>query len=115
MFTTVVPAFCLLSPEESLEDCFARQGKVLGHIAEKTGQCSNPERRVAGDGDVVLAAFVGGQPEVTACLTGYAIAQIGDGFCEVVARDVPRKPQALMTSSRTKWSRMTFGAFPSSK
>ena len=70
---------------------------------------------MAGHRDVVLAAFQGGQPEVAVCLTGYAIAQIGDGSCEVVARDVPWKPQALITSSRTKWSRMTFGAFPSSK
>ena len=88
---------------------------MLGHVAEKTGQRSNPERRVAGDRDVVLAAFQGGQPEVTACLTGYAIAQIDEGFCEVFAGDVARKPQALMISSRTKWSRMTFGAVPSSK
>ena len=88
---------------------------MLGDIAEKTGQRSDQERRVAGDRDVVLAAFQGGQPEVAACLTGYAIAQICEGSCEVVARDVPRKPQALMISSRTKWSRITFGAVPSSK
>ena len=88
---------------------------MLGHVAEKTGQRSDPERRVAGDRDVVLAAFQSGQPEVAACLTGYAIAQIDEGSCEVFAGDIARKPQALMISSRTKWSRMTFGAIPSSK
>ena len=88
---------------------------MLGHVADDAGQRSNSERRVARDRDVVLAACQGGKPEVAACLTGYAIAQIGEGFCEVFARNVPRKPQALMISLRTKWSRMTFGAVPSSK
>jgi hypothetical protein len=39
---------------------------------------------------------------VATSLTGYAVAEIGEGLRELVARDVPRKPQALMTSSRTK-------------
>ena len=65
--------------------------------------------------DVVLATFESGQSEVTPGLAGHPITQIGQGFREIVTGDVPRKLQALMTSSRTKWSRMTFGALPSSK
>jgi len=33
---------------------------MLGHLAEDTGERPNPERRVAWDGDVVLANFEGG-------------------------------------------------------
>ena len=73
------------------------------------------ERRVAWDGDVMLAEFNGGQSEVGASPAGQPLAEIGEGLREFVTGDVPRKPQALMTSSRTKWSRMTFGALPSSK
>jgi hypothetical protein len=43
------------------------------------------------------------------------VAEISECLREIVPRDVPRQPQALMTSSRTKWSRMTFGVLPSSK
>jgi hypothetical protein len=48
-------------------------------------------------------------------LTGYSVAEVGEGLREVVTGDVPREPQARMTSSRTKWRRMILGAFPSSK
>ncbi len=96
-------------------EIFPSQGEVLGHVAEETGERPNPERRVAWDGDVVLAMFEGGQPEVATGLTGDPVLEIGEGFREVVTGDVPRKPQALMTSSRTKWSRMTLGTLPSSK
>jgi hypothetical protein len=39
---------------------------------------------------------------VTSRLTGHPVAEVGECLREVVAGDVPRKPQALMTSSRTK-------------
>jgi hypothetical protein len=42
-------------------------------------------------------------------LTGHAVAQAGERACEIVSRDVPRQPHAVMTSSRTKCRRMTFG------
>jgi hypothetical protein len=48
-------------------------------------------------------------------LTGQPIAQDAKGFREIVPGDVPREPQAVMTSSRTKWSRITRGAWPSLK
>lgn len=59
---------------------------MLGHAAQETGQSPNPERRVAGDGDVVLATLEGGQPEVATSLTGCPVAEIGEGFREVVAQ-----------------------------
>ena len=60
-------------------------------------------------GDVVLATFERGQPEVAACLASDPVSEIGERLCEIVTGDVPRKPQALMTSSRTKWRRMILG------
>jgi hypothetical protein len=75
---------------------------VPGHITQKGGQRSNAECRVPGDGEVMLPAFERGQSEVATCLTGNPIPEIGEGLREVVAGEVPRKPQALMTSSRTK-------------
>ena len=88
---------------------------MLAHVAEETGQRPDPERRVSGNGDVVLATFEGGQSKVATGLASDPVSEIGEGVREVVTGDVPRKPQALMTSSRTKWSRMTFGIWPSSK
>ena len=38
------------------------------------------------------------------------IAQSLEGFGEIGARQVPGELHAEMTSSRTKWSRMTLGA-----
>jgi hypothetical protein len=66
-------------------------------------------------GDVVLAALGGGETKVAPGLTGQPVAQNAEGLREIVPGDVPRKPQAVITSSRTKWSRMIRGAWPGSK
>ena len=92
----------LLPPEQPFGEFLAGQGEMLGHVAEETGERRNPERSVAWDGDVMLATFEGGQSEVATGLTGDPVPEIGEGLREVVTGDVPRKPQALMTSSRTK-------------
>jgi hypothetical protein len=70
---------------------------------------------VARNRDVVLATFERGQSEMAAGLASGPVAEITECLREIVPRDVPRQPQALMTSSRMKWSRMTFGTLPSSK
>ena len=64
---------------------------------------------------MMLATFECGQSEMATGLTSDPVAEITECLREIVPRDVPRQPQALMTSSRTKWSRMTFGTWPSSK
>ena len=104
-----------LSPKQPLDQLLSAQGEVLGHVAEETGQRPDPECGVAWNGDVVLATFDGGQSEMATGLAGDPVPEIGEGRREIVTGDVPRKPQALMTSSRTKWSRMTLGTLPSSK
>lgn len=66
------------------------------------------EASVARNRDVVLAVFEGGQPKMATGLTVHPVAQVGEGLREIVTGDVPRQPQAMMISSRTKWRRMTF-------
>ena len=91
-----------LPPEQPLDEIVSGHGEVLRHVAEDTGERPDPKWRVAWNGDVMLAAFGGGQAEVTTRLAGYPVAEVGECLREVVTGDVPRKPQALMTSSRTK-------------
>jgi hypothetical protein len=104
-----------LSAEQTFNEFVTGQAKMLSYITQEARQGPDTEGSVARNRDVVLATFESGQSEVAPGLAGHPITQIGQGFREVVTGDVPRKPQALMTSSRTKWSRMTFGALPSSK
>jgi hypothetical protein len=104
-----------LSPKQPLDQLLSAQGEVLGHVTEETRQRPNPQGSMAWDGDVVLATFRGGQSDVATGLAADSVSEIGEGLREIVTGDVPRKPQALMTSSRTKWSRMTPGTLPSSK
>jgi hypothetical protein len=73
-----------LSPEQPLDQFISAQGEVLGHVAEKTGQRPNPQGCVAWDGDVVLATFKGGQPEVATRLAGDSVSEIGEGPREIV-------------------------------
>jgi hypothetical protein len=47
---------------------------------------------------------------VAAGLTGHPVAEVTERLREIVAGDVPRQSQAVMTSSRTKWSRMILGS-----
>jgi hypothetical protein len=35
-------------------------------------------------------------------LTGHPVAQVSKGVREIIAGDIPRQPQTVMTSSRTK-------------
>lgn len=90
-------------------------GRSAGPRRRGDRPASDPECGVAWNGDVVLATFDGGQSEMATGLAGDPVPEIGEGRREIVTGDVPRKPQALMTSSRTKWSRMTFGTLSSLK
>ena len=104
-----------LSAEQTLNEFVTGQTKMLSYVTQETRQGPDTEGSVAWNRDVMLATFEGGQSEVAPSLAGNAVSELDEGFREVVTGDVPRKPQALMTSSRMKWSRMTFGTLPSSK
>lgn len=66
-----------------LDELFSGEIKVPGYIAQEACQRANSERRVAWDGDVVLAIFERGQTEVATGLTSDPVPEIGEGFREV--------------------------------
>lgn len=82
---------------------------MLGDVTEDARQRADPESRMKRDGDVMLTAFESSQSNMAAGLTGHPLAQVSERLREIVAGDVPRQSHAVMTSSRTKWSRMTLG------
>lgn len=98
-----------LPREQAFDQHLSGQPEVLSYVAQDTGKGPNAEAPVARNRDVVLAVFEGGQPKMATGLTGHPVAQVGEGLREIVTGDVPRQPQAVMISSRTKWRRMTFG------
>ena len=98
-----------LSTEEAFDQRLPGQTEVLGDVTQDAGQRAHPEGRVTRDGHVVLTAFGSGKPNVAAGLTGHSVAEVTERLREIVAGDVPRQSQAVMTSSRTKWSRMILG------
>jgi hypothetical protein len=93
---------CCLSLEQAFDQCLSGQTEVLSDIAQHAGQGTNAEARVARNRDVVLAAFKGGQPKMATGLTGHPVARISKRAREIIAGEIPRQPQAVMTSSRTK-------------
>ncbi len=88
---------------------------MLGYVAKDSGQGPHAERRVAWHGDMVFTTLRGGEAKMASGLTGEPVTQSTEGLREIVPRDVPRDPQAGMTSSRTKWSLMIRGAWPGLK
>ena len=47
-------------------------------------------------------------------LAGHSVAEGSQRLGQILARDVPRKPHTAISSSRTKWSRISFGLASSS-
>ena len=99
-----------LSAEQAFDQRLSAHAEVLSDVAQDTGQRANPEGRVTRNSDVVFPTFESSQPDVAAGLTGHPVAEVSERLREIVARDVPRQSQAVMTSSRTKWSRMSLGS-----
>jgi len=99
-----------LSAEQAFDELLSARSEVLSNVTKHAGQRTDPEGRVTRNGDVVLTAFESSQPQMAAGLTGHPIAQVSERLREIVAGDVPRQSQAVMTSSRTKWSRMILGS-----
>lgn len=88
---------------------------MVGHRGEGRGQGRDPERLVIGDGQVMFASRLRGQPQMAPGLAGHPIAEPGQGAGEVPPAEVAGQSHALDTSSRTKWRRITLGAAPGSK
>src|SRR5258706_13445082 len=54
--------------EQFLGQLISGEAEVIGYIAQDAGQRAHPERIVIGNGDMVLAVFLGSQPDVGAFL-----------------------------------------------
>lgn len=98
-----------LSREQAFGQRLSGQTEVLSYVAQDAGKGPNAEASMARNRHVVLTVFKGGQPKMATGLTAHPVAQVGEGLHEIVTRDVPRQPQAVMISSRMKWRRITFG------
>src|SRR5258707_13520414 len=90
--------------------------KVGPNVAQDLGERSNAKRVMRGNRDAVFGAFENGrEAHVAARLTCNLIAEFRECAGKFVTRYVTREFQAEMTSSLTKWRRITAGFWPSSK
>ena len=87
--------------EELRDERGALQPEVVGDQVEDGGEGADAEGVVRRDGDVMLAALLRRQAQMTAGLPGDLVAQPLEPPGEVAARAVARQPHAAMTSSRT--------------
>lgn len=83
---------------------------MVGNICKNGGECTDAKGVVAWNGDVMFPAFFRGQAEMAAGLAGDTITERPERFREILPREITRKPQMAITSSRTKCSRTTLGA-----
>jgi hypothetical protein len=61
--------------EEALEELLAAHRKVLSHVAQDRRKGTDTKSTVAGNGDVVLATFQGGQAEMATRLAGVPVPE----------------------------------------
>lgn len=104
-----------LRAEQPLRHFLSREVEVRGHVAEDGAQGPEPEGAMVRHRDMVLPALRGREADVAPRLPRDPVAEALQCLREPSPREVARKPQAGMTSSRTKWSRMILGAWPGSK
>lgn len=107
-------SFGVLLAEDPLLDLLACPPKVLCHILENRGQGPDSKRVVTWDGDMVLAGLFRGEPQVASRLAGQAVTEGGERLGKILSRNVTGEPHTAMSSSRTKWSRISFGLASSS-
>jgi hypothetical protein len=96
--------------EESLHKIGSLDAKMIGHMSENGVERSYSKTAVIGDRYVVEATFTRREAHVTTCLPGDLVAVVLQQASELPARNVSRQPHAAITSSLTKWSRISFGA-----
>ena len=88
---------------------------MLGNNCQYAGQGADAQRPVPRDSEVVLAYLLCGEPEMAPGLTGHLVTQSRQDPGQFLPRYIPREPHTAMSSSLTKWSRMTLGLSLSSK
>lgn len=107
-------SFEVLLAKDPLLDLPACPPKVLCYILENRGQSPDSKRVVTWDGDMVLSGLFRGEPQVASRLAGQAVTEGGERLGKVLSRNVTGKPHTARSSSRTKWSRISFGLASSS-
>jgi hypothetical protein len=100
--------------EEKPEQLLPGQFRVRTDVPEEGAQRPGAQGVVVRDRHVVLASPLGGEPDVASRLPVDHVAQSRQGPGQVTSGDVPGEPQAEITSSRTRWSRMALGRDASS-
>ena len=77
---------------------------------EDTFECTYFQRIVVGNAEMVLPVGLGCDSNMGAILPNSFIAQDSQGLHQILTGNVARRFHAARTSSRTKCSRMIFGA-----
>jgi|HubBroStandDraft_5_1064220.scaffolds.fasta_scaffold114415_2 hypothetical protein len=83
---------------------------MRGDVFQDAGQRPDLERLMLRNDFVILPINLRGYADVGALLAGRLISQNAQSLNEASAVDVPRQFHCTRTSSRTKCSRMIFGA-----
>lgn len=83
---------------------------VRSDVFEDTGKRAGLDRMVTRDGLVMLAVALGRHADVRTLLPIHDVAERAQGRDQLRAGHVARQLHRARTSSRTKWSRITFGA-----
>ena len=100
----------LFSQPELRDKSLDREAVVNGDALEDASERADPNRLMIGDDFVMLAALLGRHANVRTALAIDLIPEGPQRLDQFRAGDVARQFHGVSTSSRTKWSRMTFGA-----
>ncbi len=87
---------------------------VISHFAEDGAKRPHAHVAVVRNGHMVFATLLRREPYVAASLARDLIAIPLQPPGQITTRKISWYPHAAITSSRTKWSRMSFGTSPSS-
>ena len=79
------------------------------HIAKDSGERADAKRAVIGNRDVMRAALLCRQPQMASGLARDFITKSPQSMSEIGPAHIARQPHAEMTSSLTKWRRITLG------
>ena len=88
---------------------------VFCNFVEDGCERADPDRTMIGNGYVMSSGFSGGYSYMAASLSCRFVSKYSKGFDELGSRQIARDPHAAITSSVTKWSRITEGFSAGSK
>lgn len=86
------------SAKQRIDDSLAVEAVMIGHIRHDAGERANAERLVPRNREVVLAAPLGGEPQMAPHLPGRLVPKPGQSCRQVIAGDVTRQSQVVSSS-----------------